>query len=232
MTTPIYHFFHVLAKNHWRELVADHIDNLVTSGLYERLASMEIGFIGNSDERAEMIEMIKGYPKMRVATFSDDPKQYEFLTLRLIEIKLAQEKTFYIYYSHGKGCSFGKDHPAHTGGRTWFDYMEYFNCTKWKNAVRVLDFGYQSYGVKLWDKKTSPSQTLHYSGNSFWATSDYAKTWGKINDINTADRFGAETQLCGKNSPIAFTACQLFIDYTCKETFQELLFKGKVKELI
>lgn len=229
--TPIYHFFHCYATGHWETLVEEHINNLIDSDLYEAFTGMEIGFIGGEAERERIERIIEPYHKMSIRTTTEDPTKYEYHTLSLIEKKCQEsEIPFYIYYSHTKGCSFDPTHPAHMGGKTWFDYMEHFNCKKWRDAVKVLDFGYECYGVKLWDSKTSPSQTLHYSGNSFWATSNYASRWTKIKDLNTQDRFAAETQLCGSKSPIAFTACQLFIDYSCKKTFQELIEEGSVKE--
>ena len=231
MKIPIYHFFHVYFINHWEELVRDHIKNLTTSGLYDEMEQMVIGAIGSVADYNRLSEIIKPYAKIVIQSHSE-VNQYEFLTLSLLKRMCDTTPLSYVYYSHSKGCSYSKATHSYVGGRTWFDYMEYFNCLKWKNAVKVLDFGYDCYGIKAIPKRVSPSETLHFSGNSWWCNSEYIKSLPPINKLDISNRFGAETLFVGQNSPLMFTACQLFVDYICTTPFEDLLKGGHVKELI
>jgi len=217
--------------NHWEELVRDHIKNLTSSGLYDELDHMVIGAIGTADNAHKLLELTKSYTKISLEV-NTNSNQYEFLTLNLLKQKCDNSPLCYVYYSHSKGSSYGKSDKAYIGGRTWFDYMEYFNCLKWKNAIKVLDFGYDCYGIKAIPKRVSPSETLHFSGNSWWANSEYIKSLPPINSLDVSNRFCAETLFVGQNSPLMFTACQLFVDYICTTPFEDLLKGGHVKELI
>ncbi len=226
---PIYHFFHCYFKNHWSELVVDHINNLILSGLYDRMESMTIGCVGSEENLKELQDIIAPLSKITIGAYSDDPTEYEFITLKLLKDKCLDNPDAYVYYSHSKGVSYDRKNVAYTGGRCWFDYMEHFNCVKWKDAERVLDFGYDCYGVKAIPQRVSPSEKLHYSGNSWWAKADYVNSWER--DIDTTNRFNAEME-CGQGNPILFTACQLFIDYICTTPFKTLQEQGHVKQLL
>ncbi len=227
--TPIYHYYHCATINHWDELLKEHLSNLILSGLYDEMQEMYVGCVGH--DLAALSKIIQPFPKITVVAHSPDLTEYEFLTLRLLKHKCdSLPKTAYIYYSHTKGCSYGKDHPAHIGGKTWGDLMDYFNCTKYKYAIKVLDFGYDIYGSKIIRKRGSPSKRTHISGNSWWANSDYIKSLPDSSTWNIKDRYEAE-MIVGEHGALIFTPCQYFIDYKCTETFDELMDSGKIKTL-
>ena len=229
----IYHFYHCLLINHWYELTKEHINNLVSSVLYDELSEMSIGCLGEQKELERLQELIKPYDKIKIESYSSDVTQYEFITLKLLKKKCDELKeTAYIYYSHSKSVSYNESQPkAKKAGKTWFDFLEYVNCQNWRKAVKVLDFGYDGYGCKLIHKRVSPSTKTHYSGNGFWCNSDYIKSLPKIETLNHKDRFSAEMYV-GEYGAVLFTNCQLFVDYNCTSTFDELLKGGHVKELI
>lgn len=231
-SNKIYHFYHLLQINHWRDLLTEHIHNMNTSGLYEDMEAMYIGCIGEDSEVEELKKIIAPYPKIQIAAHSYDHKQFEFLTLRLIESHCATlREPAYIYYSHSKGVSYAPTHEAYVGGKSWHDYMEFFCCKKYKDAIKILDFGWDAYGVKIVKRRDSPSHRTHYSGNVWIANSEYVKTLPKIQSLNLNDRFNAEMWV-GENAAVLYTACQLFVDYICTTPFETLLKQGHVKTLL
>lgn len=230
MKVPIYHFYHCCTLNHWDKLLNEHIANLISSGLYDEMEEMYIGCVGDGVEQLKNI--ISPYPKIKLSDYSPDIKKYEFLTLRLIREKCNNIfHPAYIYYSHSKGSSYGKSTHSYIGGKTWHDYMEYFNCKKYKDAIKVLDFGYDAYGCKVVKKRDSSSHRTHISGNVWWVNSEYFRTLPEIDSLNTDDRFEAE-MVIGEHGALLFTPCQLFIDYICSHTFEYLMQNGYVKTLI
>jgi len=192
------------------------------------MEAMYIGAAGEGEDVVALQSIIAPYPKIKILNHSHIA-DYEFPTLALIERQAAKDPC-YIYYSHTKSVSYPADHPAYVGGRTWFDYMEYFNCINYKNAVKVLDFGYDAYGVKIVKRRDSPSKRTHYSGNSWWANGEYIKTLPAVASLDRADRFEAEMWL-GENGGVLYSPCQLFVDYMCCTPFDELFKNGHVKTL-
>ena len=47
--TSLHHFYHVYADGWWETPVTEHFDALVRFGLYDRLATLRVGFVGTPD---------------------------------------------------------------------------------------------------------------------------------------------------------------------------------------
>ena len=92
---------------------------------------------------------------------------------------------------HTKGASLA-DTPLQRAVNAWRKYMEYFNLERWRDCVEVLT-EHETCGVEL------QSEDSHYSGNFWWATSEYIRRlpdphqyWEQHRD----DRVAAEFYLC------------------------------------
>lgn len=95
------------------------------------------------------------------------PIEFEAPTIKFLKDRCdAEEEPFAALYIHHKGIRY-IDNPA---CRDWRHYMEHFNVTKWRDCVEKLEEGYDTVGV---DWKETPGK--HYSGNFWWARSDYVK---------------------------------------------------------
>jgi hypothetical protein len=213
--TPIVVFFHVCMINHWKDLVKYELDLIVSSGLYDEIKKIYIGCVGEQFELDNLKNIIIEYPNVSIKSYDPCIDKYEFVTLRLIEKECKKKDQFIGLYIHTKGVSY----PGNVGGKCWLDYMNYYNITKWGDAIEHIEKGYDCYGVKLISGRDVPAFKMHYSGNFFWFHSEYARTLKKIDKLCQSNRGEAEMWICS-NSPIAATASQLFIDYDSNFIFE------------
>jgi hypothetical protein len=119
-------------------------------------------------------------------------EDYEFPTLARVWRQAQEDRgAFLCYYLHTKGASLvatRRRAPANA----WRIYMEYFNIERWRDCVAALR-EYETCGVEL------QSNESHYSGNFWWATSEYVR---KLPDAyqyweeNKNLRAAAEYYLC------------------------------------
>lgn len=215
-------YMHVCMVNHWLDIVQVQLSLMVESGLYDVVESIDVCCVGNSEEyiKLENIQFI--YDKIKIIGRSENLLEYEFITLKHMQ-KDVSNKNCYCLYVHTKGCSY----PCNEGGKYWLDYMNYYNITKWEEAVECLDKGYETYGVKLLTERDKPAYSMHYSGNFFWAKSKYINTLVDVDRLNKQNRGAAEMWLCS-NKPIAATGCQEFVDYNTKGVFKPFKIKRTI----
>jgi len=69
----------------------------------------------------------------------------------------------------------------------WREYMEYFIIDKFDSCLFLLSKDYDACGVNLVD---DPS--WHFSGNFWWAKSDYIKKLPAIDSLDREFRWNAE----------------------------------------
>jgi hypothetical protein len=216
-------FMHVCLINHFLDIVKCQIEEMVPSGLYARADKIYIGCVGNKTAYRQLKSYISGFKKIEIYSYDLDIKKYEFHTLRIVhEISLANPK-FYGFYIHTKGCNY----PGNEGVKYWLDHMNYYNITQWKEAVRSLDLGYYTYGVKLLPSSYPPAFKMHYSGNFWWFNSEYVSTLPPIDSLDRTNRYNAETWICLDN-PIAATGCQAFVDYNCEGKFEPFVNENNI----
>jgi hypothetical protein len=59
--------------------------------------------------------------------------------------------------------------------RTWVDYLLYFNVSHWQECVNELQQGHDACGVNLKGGYDNHKDNYHFSGNFWWAKSEYIK---------------------------------------------------------
>lgn len=215
MKIKVIGFYHVCMINKYMDIVKCQIQNIISSGLYDRVDKIYVGCLGEKQEYKVLKNYLFGFDKIEIYSYGLDIEKYEFHTLKIVREFSINESKFYGFYIHTKGCSY----PGNAGGKYWLDYMNYYNITLWGKAIENLDIGYYTYGVKLLPNSYPPSFKMHYSGNFYWFNSEYISTLPPIESLNQNDRFEAETWI-GLESPIAATACQAFVDYNTDGIFE------------
>lgn len=197
--------------NNWKEIVLSQLSLLKKSGLYDECETIRISALGEPIKELESI--LSSFLKCNIDFYDTNPLLFEFPALDLMHDDSNELKSFYGLYIHTKGVSF----PNHSGGKYWRDYMNHYNITLYKEAIKQLNKGNDMCGVKLLQPKDNVANKLHYSGNFFWFKSSYIKTLKK--ETNREDRFNAEFWACS-GSPKAVSLCQLFVDYNTKGVFE------------
>jgi hypothetical protein len=119
-----------------------------------------------------LIKIFKDINNVHILDNKALPHEFECPTLKVLKDTCDNvEEPFAALYIHHKGVR----HLNNPAVLDWRKYMEYFNIEQWRICVNRLENGWDTVGV---DWKQQP--TLHYSGNFWWARSDYIKklpTW-------------------------------------------------------
>jgi hypothetical protein len=143
------------------------IKSLTESGLHEATDEIRIGVVSESG-KVEPDERLTD-PKFTIV-YVGTCKEYERATLHHMR-KRAENETCKYWYLHTKGLRhFGT--PREKSVINWIDIMLYWNVTKWRDAVQKLD-SYDTYGCM---RNELSKGSCHYSGNFWWAKSNYIAT--------------------------------------------------------
>ena len=140
--------------------------------------------ISIANDNVSIEHIIKKFEKVRDVR----SKSNEFTTLDLIEKDIEKfGESDYILYIHTKGASKQND-VNFKNIITWRHLMNYFNIEKCKDVIKLFEkTEFNTYGV-LFGKA---SRWVIYSGNFWWAKSDYIKTI-KFDSIKKSNRYQAE----------------------------------------
>jgi hypothetical protein len=166
---PIAIFYHVCLMNHWRSVVLDQLQRMVQSGLYQRCEQITccVSFSSPS-ELDDFLDWMKFYPKLTVIHTGNFLEE----TPTLLELEAyAASHPGQVLYLHTKGVSKLFSAPI----TDWRLYMEYFCVERWKDCTILLSQGIDCCGVN-WMENTFLGYHPHFSGNFWWATTDYIRT--------------------------------------------------------
>jgi len=166
--------YHAYANNDFIPLLTEQFELLIHSGLYKACDKLYIGVTSSDDKNLNKIKEWLSY-------FWNSPKKVEIIfntennetlnTLRFIKDYSINNPKDYILFFHSKGIT----HQNNIAVRDWRKYMEYFNIERWKYCVQKLNQGFDCCGV-MWNSDTGYGWHPHFSGNFWWATTDYINT--------------------------------------------------------
>lgn len=170
--TKIIGYFHICQIEGWQRSFDLIYNSLLESGLYEASDEIRIGIVNNEgrvipDERLNNTKFNIVYVGIC--------KEYERPTLLHMRLRSKNETCNY-WYLHSKGLRhFNTEKEASV--LTWIDIMLYWNCYKWNEINKILD-NYDTYGCLYLANNPSKNRFFksHYSGNFWWATSNYIKS--------------------------------------------------------
>ena len=186
----IAHFYHVYAVGGWRDVVAEHLDAVVGSGL--PIAAINLGVVGTPEAQEQACALVRSRIPVRVVARAEQGAE---------EITLAalwRESPPIVLYAHTKGV-----HVATAFNAAWRRKMTRSLVSGWRDCLPLLD-GHDLVGCH-W---LSPSSLAAYGngpstpcfgGNFWWATRDWLATLGPPRQDGT--RFDAETWIGGGRNP-------------------------------
>jgi hypothetical protein len=152
-------YVHVCCINNYKEVFMYLIQCIKDSGLYDDIQEIRCCILGEYDPAIFTDEKIK------IHAVSPDISLYEVFTInRLYEDCKTEDMN--VLYLHTKGIT----KPNNLCILQWVQYLCYFNIYKYKNCLEML-YGHDTVGVNLYREGT-----VHYSGNFWWATSNYIRT--------------------------------------------------------
>ena len=191
MTAKKYCFVHSCTFLHNETVVLDRIvDKINASGLIDALDAVFICNIGIPVEENKY-----NNEKYTLTNCSENKLLYENPTLNKLKQFSEQNKDSHVLYLHTKGNSYPQMHEVITD---WTNMMLYFLVETHDACFRALDDAHDTVGCNY-----SASPVPHYSGNFWWASTNYIATLPSLNECSP-DKMAPEFWLF-QNNPNACT---------------------------
>jgi len=161
----------------WHSIFAELLEQMNESGLIE--AADEINFCLNgvlSSMEIPLLRLLESNPKFRARHVYGFTDKYEWPTINCIKQDAdASTTNDYIGYAHLKGVS--RDDITDQKAVDWRRHLSYWTIDKWKENIEMLDAGYETSGPNWMEH-----QWRHYSGNFWWANSNYIRRLAPLPD--------------------------------------------------
>lgn len=170
-------FLHSCTMSIWgTEILDNMIKYIVESGLINVL---DYVFINNVGIKIDINKYHTISPKFIITNHSSDTNIFENCTLRLMHFFCQYNPNYKILYMHTKGVSYDRTHIYIPGVTDWTNFMLFCLVSKYKECLEVLDH-VDAVGCDYYHNYDDASGTKrfpsHFSGNFWWASSDYLKT--------------------------------------------------------
>lgn len=160
-------YFHVATIGEYQKIFDEIYNEILNSKLIDEIETMNICVVGKNTLNVQPHKKIKIHQDFYIETG-------EFFTLDLIKtFSESLQNNYKILYIHTKGVTT----PNNPCIDDWRRYMTYFNINQYKDCFDTLN-NYDACGVDLVDQPV-----IHFSGNFWWANSQYIKKLPTIPEI-------------------------------------------------
>jgi hypothetical protein len=119
------------------------------------------------NKSSKIIDGVKN-DKIEIVVYPTNNEETD--TLRWVRDYARDNPGDYVLYFHTKGIT-----QYSEATESWRLYMQYFVVDRWKDCIAKLEEGFDCCGV-MWNKETPLGYWPHFSGNFWWATTDYINT--------------------------------------------------------
>lgn len=157
----------------WQKIAQERINKLTDSGLLDN-AELNVLLHYNKDDYNELIKNFN-HPNINWLYSDAMPDEFEHPTAILMQNTVLTEiEPFYALYIHQKGIT-KTNTNLETNMDHWRWLMDYWCIENWKLCIDKLNEGFNIVGCNL-----SYNPTTHFSGNQYWAKSEFIFTWPKL----------------------------------------------------
>lgn len=171
-------YIHVCQIGKWQITFDMIMKEVKSSGLYDKCKEIRLGIVNN--ERNVIPDVRFNDPKF-VVIGHGPTKLYERITLHTMR-KNSETNNCQYWYAHTKGIShFENNSEKKNFVIDWIKLMIYWNFTRWQNASNSL-LSHDTYGCEY-----TSNPTPHFSGNFWWANSQYIRTLPNMIGPNYCD---------------------------------------------
>lgn len=177
-------YLHTCILNNWEEVTINILNKINESGLINEIDTLYLFVLGDItlENLDKVNKIIKLNPKYKLRKIKNTLNIYERLTLnQILDDCQNKYENCKILYLHSKGITRCNDW-FYSNVTEWVDLLIYFNITKYKDCLKELD-NFDTCGINLrTDDRYSDknNHNYHYSGNFWWANSDYIKILPKL----------------------------------------------------
>lgn len=229
-------FYHLFQTGNWEKIFYEQYIRIQKSGLLDNADYFSVSI--NGDLPLPLV-ILKDHNLIR-----NKNKESEYETLLELYNFSQNNPDYYILYFNSLGVSWDTEEnkdkliPTPYGDMrrkdigknktAWRKYLEYYNIDRWEDCIKELD-QYDCVGTESAPQGFVGSEThnyLHFSGNFWWAKSNYIKTLDPTFMLRSKfGRFSCELWLC-TNKP----KCKSFYNSNknlyCFEIIQEEYTNG------
>lgn len=187
-------FYHMFCVNDCIDIFTTAFDKIKQSGLYSKTKTIHLHVNGNEEDISLNILQLPKDPKIQIIKHTTNIHGEGNTIVALTNFCLNNDCN--VLYLHTKGVT----RPDHLRKYTnaWKNYMEFFMIEKFDECICRLPF-HHTVGVEYLKLPYK-----HYSGNFWWATSEYIKSkYKQCNEVsitNFADRYECEFWLLKDSS--------------------------------
>lgn len=169
----VYIFWHIYINSKHLErcinIITRQYEKIKNSGLLQRCTYIYIGYVSTIPFP---IDEILNNKKIKILVQCQ--KGFEGVTTTILK-KFCDENShnFDLLYIHNRGSTRISNSPS----EDWTIMMEYFCIENWKKAVNMLKEKLTA-GCEMWAHRSrirKRQKDYHYSGNFWWARSDYIR---------------------------------------------------------
>lgn len=172
-------FFHVYLKNDFSHILLSKFKKFKASGLYEKSNKIYLSLFGDIEKHQEFLTDLKDlYSKIEYVLIANKEFDNEADTLNFM-LKKASEYSSNtpMLYVHAKGVS--HTHPIMKKNiGAWVRYLDLYTINKWEECIQGLRDNDAAGGLY------ESSDPKHFSGNFFWANSEYIQSLPRITSYN------------------------------------------------
>lgn len=218
-------YIHVYQVHNWAEIIEQQLYRMKKSGLYDKMDKLYIGLLGNKPTRqfSKKVEIIYQIDKQDLE---------QSLTLTSLHLN-AHAFSGHIFYTHTKGVSHNSGEED-INQRDWRKMMEHYIIDRWKMCIGELEkndvvginwhLGEGYMNAKSKYAEGTPI-TPHFSGNFWWATTDYIKRLPILLPLKS--KYECEFWI-GKANPSVAELWHTGIHHH-KTSYPELEYIGKIR---
>jgi len=162
-------FYTITDLPHWKELVNEKITLMKATNLWQSFSHIYLLCHYNPHTFTNWLQQFQNDKRIIPITYRDstNPLAEIYSNRTMHTVCNALKTNTHIFRYHTKGLSQLHNHNR-TKSIQWNSYLDYYNIIMWKNNIKHLET-YDLAGVNV-------HQPTHFSGNIYWANSDYIKT--------------------------------------------------------
>jgi hypothetical protein len=190
-------YLHVPELNNWQMVFAEMAECMYTSGLIEGADKIVLCMNGRKENMDPIVSILQqNSDKIEVCYVNANAGKWEWPSINKLkeDIDASETEDDYIGYAHLKGLS--RPDPTDKMASDWRHMLSYFIIEKWKDNIDLLSQGYETSSIN-WTDAPWP----HYSGNFWWARSNYIRRLSKIQDPSTI-AFGSVSRYLPQLPPV------------------------------
>lgn len=176
-------FFHICCINNHSQVTNEIIDEIIKCGLYDKTKKIFYSALGEMDSKLR--ERIYTLKKFELIHLNYDVNEVEYPTLINL-YRFSKKNNSYILYLHTKGVSLPKDDFRQNWRKRLMQKVltEYKTCTSFLNeGCDISGCGWKENAITEKKMDYNIGEHEHFSGNFWWANTDFIKKLPNIYDI-------------------------------------------------